>query len=694
MVETDYCKYVDPFYGSGETDRIFTDGLASKWFYIKALCGNTTPHAALPFGRMSVGAYSGGYPTGYGRHYPNFCGGIKKLSEQMLVSGFTHLHQSGTGDIGFFYNYLLTTPFFGDKKNSRLYRPIRNESAKPGYYSAELEGIRCELTVNRGVALHRYTFPEDGGRVAIDFSNDGLNPIFGERYRAKIRDYRISIEKGGEITFSGVFSGIRLHFAVRAKNATRGAYLCLDSEKIEKFEYSGEIADRPIQAVFPVEGRECLIAVAFSTISPERALLQLSDGELDFDRSAQLAYGIWNEYLSKFRIETDSETDLEKFYSNLYHSLIKPCDMTGECVLGVEGEVVTDLATFWDQYKTLYPLIYFAYPEMAGKVVRCIENISRTLGRISCSFGLSDILPAEMQAKMLGVITLVDAYQMGVPEATVEGVESCALRELEREDYKSFLENGKFERYTHILDVCDALIAVAGVTKNTELRERLLALSESFRNAYAPDGLMSDDSPYYEGDRYTYSYRLSGNMEERIELIGGKDRFAESLDKFFGFGGESVRQFTHLNALEDIRKTAHHRFEGFNNECDMETPYAYIFADRHDRLEDILRECVSRSFGTGSGGLPGNNDSGGLSSLYVWNMLGLFPATGRGEFLIGAPGVRSAEISLASGRLLKIKRVGESVGYLKRVVFNGREIKDYRISMGEVMGGGELVFYY
>lgn len=62
----DLCKYVDVFYG--ETDHFSEDGLASKWFYIKGLCGNTSPHAVLSFGKMSVGAYSGGYPNHIFRH--------------------------------------------------------------------------------------------------------------------------------------------------------------------------------------------------------------------------------------------------------------------------------------------------------------------------------------------------------------------------------------------------------------------------------------------------------------------------------------------------------------------------------------------------------------------------------------------------------------------------------------------------
>ena len=50
----DYCGLVDVFYGNGEVDHFAGKGLASKWFYIKALCGNTIPHATLPFGKMSV----------------------------------------------------------------------------------------------------------------------------------------------------------------------------------------------------------------------------------------------------------------------------------------------------------------------------------------------------------------------------------------------------------------------------------------------------------------------------------------------------------------------------------------------------------------------------------------------------------------------------------------------------------------
>ena len=693
MQRSDFCQYVDVFYGNGETDRFFSDGLASKWFYIKALCGNTVPHATLPFGKMSVGAYSGGYPTGYGTHYPNFCGGIRKLDEVHRVRGFSHLHHSGTGAIRYYYNYAVTTPFYGDIKASREPRVLEDERACPGYYSARLGDVFCELTVSGGVAYHRYTFGSDGGRVAFDFSNSGLFRGFGESFSSTVKNPEIVIISNNEIAFSGEFYGVPLHFCVVAECDSPGAAI-FDGDSVTDSSAlvpGGECYG----AVLDFSGRALTLKVGYSTISYERARDGVMRSEKSFDEARSDAYGIWNEHLSAIDVRCDDEELKRKLYSNLYHSLIKPSDMTGETILGVSGDTVTDFATFWDQYKTALPLVYMCYPEMSERIVRGIIGISRTLGKIPCSFGLSNVFPCEEQAKMLGILTLSDAYYMGIRGATASVIEECMERELSREDYSGFLQNGVFERYTHILDVTDACLSVAEITERPEFRERLESLAKFWKNAYAEDGIMSDASPYYEGDRYTYSFRIQKNMEERVALAGGKSRFLSLLDGFFGINGESVEQITHLDAYDDISRTAYHRFEGFNNECDMETPYAYIYADRHDRLCEIMHECVTRSFGLGRGALPGNNDSGGLSSLFVWNALGILPVSGSGIFLVGSPAIDGADIRLSSGNTLKIRvnRESKSQIYVDRILLDGRAITDYKISARELMRGGLLEFY-
>ena len=64
-IAEDYTKYVDVFYGNGEIDLPKPEGIAKTWQLLKGLCGNTSPAAALPFGKFTCGPYSGGYPTGY-----------------------------------------------------------------------------------------------------------------------------------------------------------------------------------------------------------------------------------------------------------------------------------------------------------------------------------------------------------------------------------------------------------------------------------------------------------------------------------------------------------------------------------------------------------------------------------------------------------------------------------------------------
>ena len=74
----------------------------------------------------------------------------------------------------------------------------------------------------------------------------------------------------------------------------------------------------------------------------------------------------------------------------------------------------------------------------------------------------------------------------------------------------------------------------------------------------------------------------------------------------------------------------------------MEAPWAYHYAGRPDRTAEVVHSALTWQFGTGPGGLPGNDDSGGLSSWYVWASLGLFPVAGQNLFLVNAPAFERA----------------------------------------------------
>ena len=158
----DYCRYVDVFQGVDEIDLPKPEGIAAAWRLIKGRCGNNTPAAALPFGRLTAGCYSGGYSSGYGRLMYNTHGEIPKLYDRNKFKGISHLQNDGTGDIDTFYNYAVLSPFVGGLPGSAEPRDFDRERGCPGYYACRdsLSGAECDVTVTPRVALHRITFPQ------------------------------------------------------------------------------------------------------------------------------------------------------------------------------------------------------------------------------------------------------------------------------------------------------------------------------------------------------------------------------------------------------------------------------------------------------------------------------------------------------------------------------------------------------
>lgn len=149
------------------------------------------------------------------------------------------------------------------------------------------------------------------------------------------------------------------------------------------------------------------------------------------------------------------------------------------------------------------------------------------------------------------------------------------------------------------------------------------------------------------------------------------------LDAFFAFSDD--------NALED-------RFEGFNNETDMETPYFYHYVGRYDRIARIMKECTRSCFQSGENGLPGNNDSGGLSACYIWNFLGLFPISGQDKMFLGVPKAKKAILRFSNGNTLTILSEVTN-GQTQKFSFNGKLVENYQISVKELLSGGELRFF-
>lgn len=181
----------------------------------------------------------------------------------------------------------------------------------------------------------------------------------------------------------------------------------------------------------------------------------------------------------------------------------------------------------------------------------------------------------------------------------------------------------------------------------------------------------------------------------RVEVTGGSNQqkkifyssLYHSLIKPCGCRRTGKNAYDPDNGL--LRDGTYNRFEGFNNEPDMETPVAYVYAGRHDRTAEIIRAGMRYMFTSGRGGLPGNNDSGGLSSCYVWNAIGLFPVSGQPVMLIGSPIFDSVTMRLPRVELTVITENNSDTGiYVREASFNGKSLNRAYLTMDEFLGGG------
>jgi putative alpha-1,2-mannosidase len=86
------------------------------------------------------------------------------------------------------------------------------------------------------------------------------------------------------------------------------------------------------------------------------------------------------------------------------------------------------------------------------------------------------------------------------------------------------------------------------------------------------------------------------------------------------------------------------------NEPGFLAPYLYNWAGRPDKTAEHVRAIIAKSYHAGPNGLPGNDDSGAMSSWYAFGQIGIFPNAGQDIYLIGSPAFAQTTLHLAGGK--------------------------------------------
>lgn len=705
---------VDPFIGTGATELPAPVGLAATWWWPKPQVGNTHPGATFPLGMVSACAYSGAYPTGYGRYELGTEGVPTTMLDEQLASGFSHFQQSGTGAIRKYYNYFRVTPMLQPLDDLGQRWAISDERADPGYYAATLDsGVSAELTVGPKSAVHRYTFPaHPNARVVIDFSLGGLSIPHGATIplRAHLESIAPGVAQG-----TIVVEGAPLSVYIECESPQWRQMLWYDRRLMPggtrlDFDRIRPTTLRPFGLMWAgpsQQGDTVELRMGFSLRGVEQAKQNMLD-DLGhhpgrFDHRRERTRKAWKKQVSAITVETPSESRQSVFATAMYHSFIKPCFAPSESPFWPsDGPFVFDISTMWDIYRTQLPLITALQPDRAVELANALLTIAEEEGNFPIGYRMavgSDRF--ARQASALAHTFLADLCQLGLPGIDWDGALVHMHNDLRRTYGEDFLLTGEAHPISHTLDIAFGYWCTARIAEfvgDRALLDEFAPLAARWVNAYDAESGLLKDSTYYEGTRYNYSFRLQHDMAARIALSGGDEAFTEQLDRFFGFGAEPVTQPGQRPGAEEmLRGYSLGRFEGLNNEPDMEAPWAYQYAGRPDRTAEVVHAIVHNQFGVGRGGLPGNDDSGGLSSWYVWASLGLFPVAGQNLFLVNAPSFRRATMQLGKQELaietsgFIEPEPGGPVQYVQSASLDGVELDRTWLTARELHGGGELL---
>jgi putative alpha-1,2-mannosidase len=428
-----------------------------------------------------------------------------------------------------------------------------------------------------------------------------------------------------------------------------------------------------------------------------------------FDLIRERTTDRWRDHVGRIEVEGGSPARRQVFATALYHSLIKPCFADDESPFWpTSGPFAFDVCTMWDIYKTQLPLLSAIVPDRAVDLLESLIRVCEEEGNFPIGYRMARGADRFFrQASALVHTALADAHALSLGDLDWNWALVHMEADLRRLYGEDFYEHGVVHPISHTLDLAYAYHCTAGVARalnDHRLADDLAARSLLWTNAFDPATGLLHDSSFYEGGKWNYSFRLMHDMAGRIAMAGGDDAFVAMLDSFFGFGAPPVTQpGRRPDPAEMAVGYALNRFEGLNNEPDMEAPWSYHYAGRPDRTAEVVHAALTWQFGTGPGGLPGNDDSGGLSSWYVWASLGLFPIAGQNLFLVNAPAFARATVHLGDRDFVVETRGHRETPvssdglervpppqYVQSARLDGRPLEVAHLSAVDVHAGGRL----
>ena len=698
--------------------------MATVWQYVDPRIGSegvgrTFPGPSMPFGMCKPGPDCTVKPNA----------GWAPMPE--VVTGFSQTHVSGPGG-GQKYGNILIQPFIsgvkqkvGDERKDYSQKRT-SEDFSLGYYTTTFEnGIRTEITSSERCAFYRIHYPTNGiSHLLIDATHYlGKNPIPDQREQQQFVGGEIEVVNNHEVRgYSRVRGGWNNGDAYTV-------YFCLMTQGDGSFVIPADVTKEPSPCVILQFADTLLnIKVGISYVSTQQAKRNIP--ECDFGTQLNKLRESWEQLLSRVQIK-GSDKDKRMFYTALYHTMLMPVDKSGENPKWRETPYYDDYYAIWDTYRSSSPLITLIDPKREVEIVNSLLNIYKREGYMPDA--RSGDCNGRTQGGSNAEVVIADAFVKGLEGIDYNYALEAMLKDAEVDPGADHEKHGRggLKEYTALgyipygidragtrtIEYAYDDYCIAEVAKGLgrmDVYEHYLKQSANWKNLWRSDyewddvkgyimprdaeGRWLDSVPwgrskvfhptipytpvtkvapwylpwwstfFYEALSAEYSLSIPHDVPGLIAACGGEETFRMRLDLFFERKRYNV-----------------------GNEPSFLTPCLYHWIGRPDLTSDRVRQIISDNYTDQPDGLPGNDDSGAMSSWLAFHMLGLYPNAGQSYYLLHAPLVPEWTLQLSNGKTLHGIIRGKGT-HFDKVTLNGKVLNDARLEHADLMAGGELVF--
>jgi predicted alpha-1,2-mannosidase len=173
----------------------------------------------------------------------------------------------------------------------------------------------------------------------------------------------------------------------------------------------------------------------------------------------------------------------------------------------------------------------------------------------------------------------------------------------------------------------------------------------------------------YEASSWEYSLYVPQDVGGLINKSGGAVAFKNRLDSFF------------MNNYYNV-----------GNEPSFLTPVLYHWIGMPNQSAERIKIIIDKKYNETRKGLPGNDDSGAMSSWLAFHTIGLYPNAGQSYYLVHSPLIAQSVIHLNHGVDFKIvaKNFSEKNKYIVSAKLNNQIFDKSWIEHSDILKGGIL----